>query len=350
MENRARSFAHCAFTAAIISLVAIPAVAAAVGPQLHGERLGRTIVDRVFQRLCDAQEILDGRIPLVDPSRCEPTPPPPPPPPTTAMITVMKFVVNDNEGTATSSDFMIHVHDMSGTTTIDVPGSPQTGSAAGTAYTVAPGQYHIAETGGPSNYSMAVGGDCAADGSIALVAGDNKTCTVTNDDNHPVQTIGHLVISEVYYDVASTTSGSESSNEWMEIYNGSNASVNLQGWYVGDASSTDIISDDITIEPGEWAVVVASTTPAGIPGSVPVIVLNSSIGSSGFANNGDGARLLNPSLIAVDQVGYGTNVTVPPNVAIPGSHDGHALMRTQLTSDTDTAADWADSAVPTPGM
>src|SRR3989344_507863 len=129
MRNEARNVLRRAFAAAVISLVAIPAIASAVGPQLHGERLGRTIVDRVFQRLCDAQEILDGRVPLVDPSRCEPTPPPPPPPPPpeTAMLTIKKMVVNDNGATGESADFTIHLHFMDGDSMVDVEGSPQPG-------------------------------------------------------------------------------------------------------------------------------------------------------------------------------------------------------------------------------
>lgn len=113
-------------------------------------------------------------------------------------ITVVKMVVNDDGGTATSSDFMIHVHDMSGTTTVDVAGSPQVGSTSGTTYTVAPGLYHVAETGGPADYSMTVGGDCAADGSITLAAGDDKTCTVTNNDIAPTPP-GQLIVDKITY-------------------------------------------------------------------------------------------------------------------------------------------------------
>ena len=158
-----------------------------------------------------------------------------------------------------------------------------------------------------------------------------------------------MVIREVYYDVASTTSGSESSNEWIELYNGSTTAINLQGWFVGDASSTDMIVNSVVVQPGSRALVVASTTPTGVPGGVQTIVLFSSIGLNGFTNDGDGARLLDAASTTVDSVGYGTNATVPPNVSIPGSHDGHSIMRTQLTSDTDTAADWSDTASPTPG-
>ena len=167
----------------------------------------------------------------------------------------------------------------------------------------------------------------------------------------PAQTIGHLVISEVQYDVASTTvSGSENFFEWMELYNGSNSAVDLQGWSVGDAPSTDSIAASTLVQPGQFVVIVASTSPNGIPAGVLVVVLHSSIGFNGFGNDGDGAVLLDPGDATIDQVGYGTNVTVAPNVSIPGTHDGHSIKRAQLTSDTDTAVDWADTNTPTPGQ
>lgn len=166
----------------------------------------------------------------------------------------------------------------------------------------------------------------------------------------PVQLIGHMVISEVHYDVASSTvSGNDQLFEWIELYNGTASAIDLQGWFVGDASSTDMISSSVIVQPGGFAIVAASSTPAGVPGGVPVIVLSSSIGLNGFANGGDGAVLRDTANLLVDSVGFGTNVTVAPNVSIPGTTDGHSIARTQLVSDTDTSADWADTAVPTPG-
>ncbi|PIR77294.1 MAG: hypothetical protein COU30_03260, partial [Candidatus Magasanikbacteria bacterium CG10_big_fil_rev_8_21_14_0_10_38_6] len=43
----------------------------------------------------------------------------------------------------------------------------------------------ISETSN-SGYTAAIGGDCAADGTITLALGDVKTCTITNDDITPV--------------------------------------------------------------------------------------------------------------------------------------------------------------------
>jgi hypothetical protein len=49
------------------------------------------------------------------------------------------------------------------------------------------GNYMVSETGGTntdlSDFTAAFSGDCAADGSVTLVPGDKKTCTITNYDH-----------------------------------------------------------------------------------------------------------------------------------------------------------------------
>jgi len=46
------------------------------------------------------------------------------------------------------------------------------------------GSHTVGETAGTgtslTDYVTTIGGDCAANGSITLAAGDNKTCTITN--------------------------------------------------------------------------------------------------------------------------------------------------------------------------
>ncbi len=52
---------------------------------------------------------------------------------------------------------------------------------------VDPGRHRVGETGGTGTslllFGSEFGGDCAADGSIVLAAGGNKTCTITNYDH-----------------------------------------------------------------------------------------------------------------------------------------------------------------------
>lgn len=93
--------------------------------------------------------------------------------PDTGTLTVIKHVVG---GTALASDWDIHVKAGAN----DVPGSPQNGSETGTMYTLIPGPYVASETGGPAGYALSFSGDCSSNGQVAVVAGQQKTCTLTN--------------------------------------------------------------------------------------------------------------------------------------------------------------------------
>ncbi|MDD2482786.1 MAG: VWA domain-containing protein [Candidatus Shapirobacteria bacterium] len=82
-------------------------------------------------------------------------------------LTVTKIVVNDNGGTKVVSDFPLYV------------GSLQVTSGQENGFNV--GNYKISETNQPG-YSSTISGACAPDGSITLALGDDKSCTITNDD------------------------------------------------------------------------------------------------------------------------------------------------------------------------
>jgi LPXTG-site transpeptidase (sortase) family protein len=96
----------------------------------------------------------------------------------TATLHVIKNVVNNDGGTAIASQFNVHV--KLGVT--EVTGSPASGMASpGKLYTLSAGTYTISEDAN-SLYARSFSGDCNANGEITLLDGDNKTCTITNDD------------------------------------------------------------------------------------------------------------------------------------------------------------------------
>lgn len=98
--------------------------------------------------------------------------------PTTATLHVIKQVVNNNGGTATAGTFNLHVK-LSGT---DVSGSPAAGTVTpGRDYTLSAGTYVVSEDANTS-YTQSFSGDCNSSGSVTLAAGENKTCTIINDD------------------------------------------------------------------------------------------------------------------------------------------------------------------------
>jgi hypothetical protein len=82
-------------------------------------------------------------------------------------LIVNKIVINDNGGAKVISDFPLFIDGGS--------------AISGAASTVTIGLHTVSETS-DSGYAAAIGGDCAANGTITLALGDVKTCTITNDD------------------------------------------------------------------------------------------------------------------------------------------------------------------------
>lgn len=173
--------------------------------------------------------------------------------------------------------------------------------------------------------------------------GDGDTGTTT-----PPAT-GTVVISEVYYDV-DDTHGSESANEWVELFNAGDTPVDIGGWSLSDAASSDELPADLLMQPGEYLVVTNSTTTLNFwtfPG-ITVVALQSSIGNS-LGNTGDALYLSDTEARVVDSVSWGGNIDVfDPSVI--DVVEGHSIARDPVATDTDTAADWIDLETPTPGV
>ncbi len=89
-----------------------------------------------------------------------------------ATLTVIKHVVNDNGGTKQAGAFTLTV------TGANVkPSASFAGSEGGTTVTLDAGSYSVDESAA-TGYTKSLGADCS--GTIAV--GQNKTCTITNDD------------------------------------------------------------------------------------------------------------------------------------------------------------------------
>jgi hypothetical protein len=92
-----------------------------------------------------------------------------------AKLTVNKVCVPANDG----GKFNLQID----SSTAGTGGNAACGGTTG-AVTVAAGSHTVAETAGTgtdlANYTSVTGGACAADGTVSLAAGDNKTCTITN--------------------------------------------------------------------------------------------------------------------------------------------------------------------------
>ena len=110
-------------------------------------------------------------------------------------LTLAKIVTNDNGGTALNTAWTLSTIAPSPTTI-----SGATGSVAVTNAAVVPGVYTLSESGGsagylPSTYSCVTNGGAPVSGNtITLAAGDETTCTITNNDIAPSLTLNKIVV------------------------------------------------------------------------------------------------------------------------------------------------------------
>ncbi|MCJ7667642.1 MAG: LPXTG cell wall anchor domain-containing protein, partial [Anaerolineae bacterium] len=99
-----------------------------------------------------------------------------------AYLTLVKTVVNDNGGTLNAANFPVRID-----------GNPVTW---GVANALSAGTHTASEITQPGYSASIWGGDCNADGTITLLPGDNKTCTITNNDIAPTLKLVKTVIND----------------------------------------------------------------------------------------------------------------------------------------------------------
>lgn len=255
-------------------------------------------------------------------------------------LTVTKVVVNDNEGTKLIADFPLFVDGV--------------GVTSGTQLMYATGTRVVTETNS-AGYTAVFSGDCDSNGNVVLAAGDVKNCTITNNDNPPAE--GKLLITEVLYDIGAGQ-GLETNDEWVELFNGTNAEIDLTGYALKDNNGTvgDVLPQGTIIPAGAFLVVVAGATTTDlwdIPEGVNVVIVDGDIGGNGLANGGDRVFLHDAQNSVVDSVSWGTDVTAfDPSVhPSPTADDfpGSSIGRVGNTDDTNAAGDWEEKTTPSPG-
>lgn len=166
----------------------------------------------------------------------------------------------------------------------------------------------------------------------------------------------HLVINEVLYDTSNDQDingqGGSNRGEWIEIYNPTSSSVNVNGWIVEDNTSSETLPN-LTIPAGGFLLLTGATESEfeakwTVPDSVIYAQASGGTIGNGFANDGDLAKLKDNSNNIIDQISWGNDTSIlnpaPPDVAT-----GHSLERSPDGVDTNTAADFVDRTTPTPG-
>ena len=155
-----------------------------------------------------------------------------------------------------------------------------------------------------------------------------------------------IVINEVLYDADGAAADSDL--EWVELYNASDAPVDIGGWAFVDARSGDVLPP--LVVPAHGLAIVAAT--AAFRQAWPeyrgaLAVIGGRIGN-GLGNEGDALYLLDPAGRAIDAVSWGDNAFAL-NPAMDDVPEGHSIERNPAGRDTGAASDWIDNERPSPG-
>lgn len=163
-----------------------------------------------------------------------------------------------------------------------------------------------------------------------------------------------VTINEILYDPL----GSDSENEWIEIYNNGSVAVNLTDWTITDSEGADdFLFPDILFPPGNYIVIHSG------PGVNETVFLDGTLNlymgktSSFLENTGDDVLLRNSTGDGVDYVAYDFGSFVDPcpvdldwddmNVWIDS--EGNSISLHPNGVDTDSGLFWEESD-PTPGF
>jgi len=174
--------------------------------------------------------------------------------------------------------------------------------------------------------------------------------TATGNGNPQTQSGGssgsiQVVFSEIFYD----TPGTDSEEEWIELYNNSTSTADVGGWTITDnngTGSTYTIPAGTTIAPGTYLTIAANSSgfyslysyQADVYGGIP------------FLNNDGDTLILKDSLgIEKDAVAWegGASAGVPTgwgSTTQPSASTGNTIVRTSPTTDTDSYADWTTAS------
>src|SRR5439155_12354966 len=129
---------------------------------------------------------------------------------TNECFTVTKTTLTVNKVVVPSSDTGLFNLQIDGVTDTPPTGGVGNGGTTGPVV-VSPGSHTEGETAGPgpnqSDYTTVISGDCAANGSVTLAAGDNKTCTITNTRKGTIVIIKTTVNGSATFSYTGTGSG-----------------------------------------------------------------------------------------------------------------------------------------------
>ncbi len=136
-----------------------------------------------------------------------------------------------------------------------------------------------------------------------------------------------IVINEIYYNPP-TSQGSDSNYEFLEIYNASNATVDISGYYFSGIGYT--FPSETSMNSG--AFIVLANNSNNYSGSIEWT-------SGGLTNTGETITLYDGAGNTIDIVDYDDSSPWPT----PPDEDGPSLELIDASTDNNTASNWTYS-------
>ncbi|VAX37934.1 hypothetical protein MNBD_UNCLBAC01-416 [hydrothermal vent metagenome] len=155
-------------------------------------------------------------------------------------------------------------------------------------------------------------------------------CTIITSPAHAI-----IFINEILADPAAGISGdanndgttSSKQDEFIELFNDSNYSVNISGWFLTDATKTrHLFPTNSVISPYDYFIIFGGGNP-----EIPLSTWQTaSTKSLGFNNSGDTIRLFNNTSQLIDQVTYGKEGGKNQSLTYYPTGDGDFILHSDI--------------------
>jgi cardiolipin synthase len=169
------------------------------------------------------------------------------------------------------------------------------------------------------------------------------------------------VISLLINEVMCHPAEDEATNEWIELYNPTEESIDVSGWMIADEKETDVLQADsihgdgtTSIPPGGYALItdIGTTvyeTFTVAENAIRLSVDDSTLCGYGLNNQKEKIMLMDQAETMIDAVEWGADYDEVPGSPAPVPSEGTSLIRYQAIDNDDSSLDFIECTTPTPG-
>jgi phosphatidylserine/phosphatidylglycerophosphate/cardiolipin synthase-like enzyme len=152
----------------------------------------------------------------------------------------------------------------------------------------------------------------------------------------------------------------ENTNEWIELYNPSEESIDVSGWMIADEKEVDTITADsdhgdgtTSIPPGGYALLTDKGTTAYetftvTENTIRLMVDDSTLCGYGLNNKKEKISLMDQEDTVIDAMEWGDDYDDVPGYPAIVPSEGNSLCRSEFTDNDDSSVDFSET-IPTPG-